>query len=330
MHSIGWGILGPGGIAGTFTRDLAATRRRVAAVGGRDAGRAAAFAREHTIPHSHGSWRGLVEDPSVDVVYVATPQSSHAEAALLAIAAGKHVLVEKPFTMHEGEARQVADAAASAGVVLLEAMWTRFLPHMLEIRDRIRCGEIGTPLALQVDHQQLLPADPAFRLNDPKLGGGALLDLGVYPISFAVDLFGIPERIEAVTAFTSTGVDARTSGVLVHTGGAQTIFTTALNLAGPNRAEIIGTGGRIAVDPVWYSASGYTVYDTDQRVVASSRPAVAGRGMEYEAFEMERLIRAGARTSPMMPAGESVKIMGLLDTVRERIGLRYPADPPVR
>jgi predicted dehydrogenase len=326
MSDIGWGILATGGIAASFTKDLKTAGLRVAAVGSRTAERADEFASEHEIPHAHGSWEELVADPDVDVVYVATPHSAHAAAALQAIDAGKHVLVEKPFTLNAGEAKEVVDRAEQRGVVVLEAMWTRWLPHMLEIHEALGEGAIGEPQTLVVDHTQHLPTDPEHRMNAPELGGGALLDLGIYPISFAVDLFGVPSRIDAIASFTPTDVDERVSGVLQHDGGRHTTFVTAMNVRGPNRATVLGTGGRIEIDPVWYTPTGYTVFDADGEEVRRSRPEVQGRGMQYQALEMERLIRDGGATNHRLPPAESVAIMAVLDQIRGRIGLVYPQE----
>jgi predicted dehydrogenase len=326
MSDLGWGILATGGIARSFTKDLQAAGLRVVGVGSRTQERADAFAGEHGIPHAHGSWEALVADPDVDVVYVATPHSAHAAAALLALDAGKHVLVEKPFTLNAAEAQQVVDRAAQQGLVVLEAMWTRWLPHMLEIHELLADGAIGDPQTLIVDHTQRLPTDPEHRMNAPELGGGALLDLGVYPISFAVDLFGPPSRVDAIASFTATGVDDRVSGVLQHEGGRHTTFVTAMNVSGPNRATVLGTEGRLEIDPVWYSPTGYTVYDGAGDEVRRSHPAVEGRGMRYQALEMERLVREGGHTDDRLPPAESVAIMAALDQIRGRIGLVYPQE----
>lgn len=323
---IGWGILATGLIADLFTRDLQAAGLRVAAVGSRDASRAAEFAGRFGIPAAHGSLEELVTDPTVDIVYVATPHPFHVQGALAAVEAGKHVLVEKAFTLNADEAGRVIEAGERAGRLVLEAMWTRFLPHMVEIRALLADGAIGEPAALVADHMQSLPSDPAHRLNAPGLGGGALLDLGVYPVSFAVDLFGEPTEVQAVSTPASTGVDRRISGVLLHGAGQHTAFTAASDLPGPNHASVVGTTGSIEIDPVWYAPTAYTVLDADRRVVRRSRPAVSGRGMQYQALEAERLIREGALGSRLMSPEGSLAVMRTLDALRGRIGLTYPQE----
>jgi predicted dehydrogenase len=177
--TLGWGILAPGGIARAFTRDLLLHGHRVAAVGSRSADRARAFAEEFGIARAHGSYDELVADPTVDVVYIATPHNLHAENAVAALESGKHVLVEKAFTLNAAEASRVARLGRTKGLVVMEAMWTRFLPHMEFVRSVVASGRLGEIRSLHADHTQRLSSDPAHRLNDPKLAGGALLDLGV-------------------------------------------------------------------------------------------------------------------------------------------------------
>src|SRR5689334_11731768 len=256
-----WGILATGGIASAFTRDLQVVGAPVTAVGSRDLGRSRAFAAEHGIPTAHGSYEDLVADPEVDVVYVATPHPAHAGNALLALDAGKHVLVEKPFTISEVEARAVMDRAAERGLVALEAMWTRWLPHMIRMREIIADGTLGELRAVIADHDQKANPDPAARMLNPELGGGALLDLGIYPVSFAWDVLGAPDRVVALSDPTDTGVDGQTAIILSFPGGRKALLHTELDARGSNRAVVLGTEGRIEIDPVWYTPTSFTVYD---------------------------------------------------------------------
>ncbi len=191
----------------------------------------------------HGSYEDLVADPEVDVVYVATPHPRHHDDTALALRAGKHVLVEKPFTINAAEAQSLVDLAAERNLVILEAMWTRWLPHMVEVRKLIADGAIGDVRAVICDHTQKLSEDPAHRINALELGGGALLDLGVYPISFASDVLGDPTSIEATATFKATGADAETGILLRYKGDRTATLFTASNTPGPNRAFVIGTEG---------------------------------------------------------------------------------------
>ncbi|SLK03442.1 Predicted dehydrogenase [Arthrobacter sp. P2b] len=238
-----WGILGTGFIAALQAQDLLDNGFTVQAVGSRSLESSQAFSARFGIANAHGSYEELAADPEVDVVYVATPHVFHHANALLALNAGKHVLVEKAFTINAREAQDIVELAEAKGLVALEAMWTRFLPHMVRLREIIREGTIGEVRKVIASHNQDLPKDPAHRLNDPALGGGALLDLGIYPVSFAFDVFGAPEIILASAAMTATGVDRQTAAVFEYAQGQQAILDCELDAAGPNRAVVIGTGG---------------------------------------------------------------------------------------
>ncbi len=323
---IRWGILGTGFIARTQTADLLGCGFEVAAVGSRSTETADAFAAEFGIPTAHGSYEALAADPGVDAIYVSTPHPFHAENAVLALRAGKHVLVEKAFTLNAAEARQVVGTAAAAGLVVMEAMWTRFLPHMVRIREIIAAGTLGDVRTLIADHNQDLPQDPQHRINNPALGGGALLDLGIYPVSFAFDLFGTPSTVSAIATKTATGVDRQTAILLGFDGGRQAVLQSALDTVGANTAVIIGTEGRIEVDSVWYSPTSFTVFDGKNAVVERFEQGVAHRGMQFQAWEFERRIRDSDRDPEILPPEESVRIMQTLDAVRGQIGLTYPGE----
>jgi predicted dehydrogenase len=321
-----WGILGTGAIAHLQTSDLVSNGFTVAAVGSRHQVAADAFAAEFGIGTAHGSYEALVSDPGVDAIYVATPHPFHAANAMLALNAGKHVLVEKPFALNAAQAREVVELATRKHLVVLEAMWTRFLPHMLRIREIIAAGTLGEVRTLIADHNQLLSSDPTSRLNAPELGGGALLDLGIYPVSFAVDLFGPPSSIHAIATKTATGVDRQTAMLFGYPDGRQAVLHTALDTLGPNTAAIIGTAGRIQVDSVWYTATGFTVYDGRGHEIERFDSDVSGRGMQYQAEELERLAGLGDTTGTILPPEQSVRIMEVLDEIRDQIGLRYPGE----
>jgi len=321
-----WGILGTGGIARLFTRDLVNNGFTVSAVGSRTQSAADAFAADFGIATAHASYEALVADPAVDVVYVSTPHPFHAPNAKLAIGAGKHALVEKPFTVNAAEAREVVDLAGRRGVVVLEAMWTRFLPQSVRVRQLIADGAIGEVRTLIADHNQKLPSDPLHRLNNLALAGGALLDLGIYPVSFAHELFGTPTTIRAIGTLSSTGVDRQTAMLLGFEGGRQAVLHTALDTAGPNTATVIGTEGSIEFDSVWYTPTVVTVRDSARNVVQTIEPNEASRGMQYQAAELERLVAAGELAGSILSPTETVQVMQTLDEVRRQIGLKYPAD----
>lgn len=321
-----WGILATGGIARAFTRDLQAHGHQVTAVGSRSSASATSFASEFDIRRAHGSYDGLVADPDVDVVYVATPHSSHAANAIAALGHGKHVLVEKAFTVNAVEAQAVVDAAARAERLVLEAMWTRFLPHMRFVRDVVRSGRLGEIRSLHADHTQRLSSDPAHRLNDPHLAGGALLDLGVYPLSFAHDLLGPPAEVTACGTLKATGVDASVATILRHGSGALSTSFSSSESRGPNTAAVLGSEGRLDIDAIWYTPAAVTVRGAGGEVVERFEHPVGGRGMQYQAAEVERLLASGQTASPMMTPQDSVAVMATMDEVRAAIGVRYPSE----
>lgn len=324
MSSLRWGILGTGGIAHAFASDLVQHGFMVTAVGSRSRDSADKFASAFAIGHAHATYESLVADDSVDAVYIATPHPLHVENALLALDAGKHVLVEKPFALNAGQARDMVARAHSNGQVVLEAMWTRFLPHMIRIREVIAGGAIGDVRTLLADHDQLLSDDPSLRSRNPELGGGALLDLGIYPVSFAWDLFGAPSRVLASATMTETGVDRQTAIILVYADGGHAVLQAALDARGPNRASVIGTEGRIDIDPVWYMPTSFTVFDREGARIERWDEPVTGRGMQFQAWELERLVAEGPREGDLLPPAESVSIMETLDEIRRQIGLAYP------
>ncbi|ASN18919.1 Gfo/Idh/MocA family protein [Arthrobacter sp. YN] len=327
--TIRWGILGTGFIAGLQTKDLKENGFTVQAVGSRSLESSESFAEEYGVATAHGSYEDLVADPLVDVVYVATPHPFHHANALLALNAGKHVLVEKAFTMNAREAQDIVDLAESKGLVALEAMWTRFLPHMIRLRDIIASGTIGEVRKVVASHNQSLPKDPAHRLNDPALGGGALLDLGIYPISFAFDILGTPSAVRASASMSATGVDRQTAAIFEYANGAQALVDCELDAASANRAMVIGTDGWIDIEHTWYNPVPFTVHAVDGSVVERYDQPVASRGMQYQAAELERLVRAGSTAGTILPPRETVAIMAAMDEIRRQIGLRYESDAVV-
>jgi len=318
-----WGIVGTGRIAGSFVSDLRHTALGVAvAVGSRTAETAEAFGEATGIGRRHASYRALVDDPQVDAVYVATPHPMHLEPALLALDAGKAVLVEKAFTMNGGDARRLVDAARRAGVFLMEGMWTRFLPHVAEIRRLVGDGALGEILSVTADHGQWFPADPRSRLFARDLGGGALLDLGVYPVSFASMILGRPSRISALVGPAFTGVDGQTSMVLGHPSGAHAVLTCTSLAVTPTRAAVVGTDGRIEVDRRFYAPTSFTFFPRHGEPVRYERPQ-PGIGLYHEAEEVARCVGAGKLESPLMPLDETVSIMETMDAVLDPDGVGW-------
>ena len=253
-------------------------------------------------------------DPDVDVIYVATPHPMHHDNAILALRAGKHVLVEKPFTMNAAEAREIVRVARERGLFAMEAMWTRFLPHTALIRDWLARGVLGDVVTVTADHGQWFAEDAGFRLFAPELGGGALLDLGVYPVSFASMVLGTPNRIVSMSDPAFTGVDAQTSMLFGYDSGAQAVLTCTLRAKSPTRAAIVGSDARIEVEGDFYAPTAVTLIP---RSGAATRVESGheGRGLSHEADEVARRLAAGDMESPLMPLDETISIMETMDTV---------------
>ena len=326
-RSLRWGILGTGWIASEFTQDLLANGITITAVGSRTQESADAFAARHGIATAHPSYEALAADPNVDAIYISTPHPFHYDNARLVLGAGKHALVEKAFTLNAKEAREVVQLAADRKLVVLEAMWTRWLPHMVRIREIIAAGTLGDVRTVIADHNQRLPSDPKHRILNPDLGGGALLDLGIYPVSFAWDIFGKPSSIIALsTPVASTGVDRQTAILFGYNDGQQAVLHTALDTLGPNTAAVIGTLGRIEIDSVWYTPTAFTVYDERGTVLEHFDQPVISRGMQFEAMALEQIVAAGALEGAELPPSETVAIMETLDEIRRQIGLTYAAE----
>jgi predicted dehydrogenase len=310
-----WGIVGTGLIANGFAEDLRATDSgRVVAVGSRSRESADRFGDRFDIPNRHVSYDALVGDPEVDVVYVATPHPMHHDNALLALEAGKPVLVEKPFTMNAAEARDLVASARSRGLFLMEAMWTRFLPHIAEVNRLLDEGALGELVTVTADHGQWFAKDAGFRLFAPELGGGALLDLGIYPVSFASMVLGKPDRITALITPAFTGVDGQTSMVFGYASGAQALLNCTLSAATPMRAAIAGTEARIEIEGVFYAPTAFSLIARDGKSTRSEPPHTGG-GLHYEADEVARCLREGLLESPLMSLDETIEIMETMDAV---------------
>ena len=311
-----WGILGTGGIAHTFAEDLRLTDSGVVgAVGSRNQDNADRFADEFGIEARHPSYESLVADTTVDVIYVATPHPLHRENAIMALRAGKPVLVEKPFAMNAEAAAEIVAVAREENLFAMEAMWTRFLPHVAQIREWLAARALGELVTVTADHGQWFPEDPKSRLFAPELGGGALLDLGIYPVSFASMILGPPNRIAAVIDPAFTGVDAQTSMVFGYEAGAQAVLTCTLRAKTPTRASIVGTKARIEIDGDFYAPATVTLLprDGEPTQIESTHD---GRGLRHQADEVARRLTAGDLESPLMPLDESIAIMKTMDEVQ--------------
>jgi predicted dehydrogenase len=325
---LSWGILAPGGIANKFAeavRDF--TAGTVVAVGSRDADRAADFAEKHGIARSYGSYADLVADDEVEAVYVASPHSGHRQHALLAIDAGKHVLIEKALARNSSEVEDIFTAAQQKRVFAMEAMWTRHLPHMAEVRRRVADGAIGEIVTLAADHGQALDLPNDHRLKNPELAGGALLDLGVYPVAFAVDLLGAPVEVKALGRLTDTGVDGHVSLVLDYGEKTLAVLDTTLWTKTPTTAVISGSEGSIEIDGDFYAPNVVRLRKSDRtRTVVEEWGGPIDNGFQFEAAEVARCVADGEQESQRMTWASSRAVIGVLDEARRQVGVRYPGE----
>lgn len=315
-----WGILAPGRIAGTFVDALHKhTRQRVVAAGSRSAERAAAFGRRFGIEKTYGSYAELLTDPQVHAVYVASPTGQHHEHTLAAVTAGKHVLVEKSFALDGGQAREMADAARAAHVVLVEAMWSRFLPHWDVLDQLVRDGTLGPVETVLADHGQLLTPDAAPRLHRPELGGGALLDLGVYCVALADLVLGGPDQVTAVGEYAAGGVDAQVSAVL-RTGTAHAVLTTTLTARTPTTASVSGSRGRVELAADFYVPTRLSLVTAAGRSERPLDPITGHEGLCHPAAHLAQLVADGHTESPTLPLATSVRMMDTMDEIRRQLG----------
>jgi predicted dehydrogenase len=321
-------VIAPGGIAHAFASALRArTSQRLQAVASRSLSRAEAFAAEFGVATAYGSYAELVADQAVDVVYVASPHSEHREHARLAIAAGKPVLVEKAFARNAAEAAEVVLAARTAGVFAMEAMWTRFLPQLDVVRRCLEEGLLGDVHTVLADHGQHLYPDGPQRLRDPALAGGALLDLGIYPVSFAHLVLGGFASVSAAGQLTDLGVDAQDAIVVRGAGGALGLLSTTMSAKTPTTASVSGTAARLELTGSFYAPrSVLTLLASDGTERGRFASADTQHGLHFQAAEVARRITSGEHESPLMPLDETVAIMAALDEVRAQVGVRYPGE----
>ena len=317
-----WGIIGTGSIAKAFARDLSFTSGHiVAAIGSRDIAKAESFATQfHCTPH--GSYEELVKQ-DIDGVYVATPHPMHAPNTILALENGKPVLCEKPFAVNGVESAAMITAARTNKLLLVEAMWSRFLPHYRKIKELIASGDLGEIISVAADHGQNLPLPKYYRLHAPELAGGALLDLGIYPISFAYMVLGKPRSVVAQGEFTPSGVDSQTSIILKYDNGAHANLTTTLLVKSPCTGTIVGTKASLFIEGDFYTPTSMRLKRVSGEVVEFPRD-YQGHGLREQAIEFANLIAAGKLESDLMTHDDTQSIMETMDEIRMQIGLRYP------
>ncbi|MHC3467401.1 Gfo/Idh/MocA family protein [Streptomyces sp. 7R007] len=328
-EKVRWGILATGGIAAAFTADLVdLPDAEVVAVASRRPESAEVFAERFGIPRAYGDWTALARDEDIDVVYVATPHSAHRAAAGLCLESGRAVLCEKPFTLNLREAEELAALARERGRFLMEAMWMYCNPLIRRAAALVRDGAIGEVRAVQADFGLAGPFPPAHRLRDPAQGGGALLDLGVYPVSFAQLLLGEPADVEGRAVLSDEGVDLQTSALLSWPGGAHALLHCSIIGDSPRTASVTGSRGRIDIPHTFFHPDRFVLHREGREPEEFTADPADGRvnSFRHEAVEVMRALRAGETESPLVPLDGTLAVMRTLDALRDRIGVRYPGE----
>ena len=320
-----WGILGTGRISRTFAEALAVIpEAELVAVGSRTKGAAADFAAKYKVARAHESYEALANDPGVEAIYIGTPHPYHCDNTILCLEAGKAVLVEKPFAMNQREARRMVETALRTKRFLMEAMWTHFLPAIVRSFELVDRGAIGELLMVHADFGFRAPFDPHGRLFDPALGGGSLLDVGVYPVSLATRLFGEPIRIESSAVLGQTGVDEQAAMMLEYPGGKQALLSSAVRTETGHGAVLSGSAGRIRIEPQFWRGQKLVV-SVGGRDETIDLP-FEGNGYPHQAREVMRCLAEGALESSRMSHEFSLRVMRTLDRIRAPWGLRYPGE----
>lgn len=326
---IRWGIMGCGRIARKFASDLQWVKNaRLIAVGSRNAGKARQFAKEFSAIHAHGSYEELVQNSEVDVIYIATPHSCHYENALLCIRYKKAVLCEKPFAINTRQAKKMIRAGRQKKVFVMEAVWTRFLPHYIEMQKLIRQGKIGTVRNVLVNFGFTINAQAPSRLLDPAMGGGTLLDIGIYNVFMAISILGKPDRIQAAITATGKGIDEQCAIQFMYKNGsmAQLFSSFVTNL--PTEVVIGGTKGFLKLSSRFYEPSSqvelrHTIFDKEKIIPVKK---YKGIGYHHEASHVTECLQKGLTESPVMKHEDTLLIMSILDKIRKIAGISYKAD----
>ncbi|HKI47403.1 MAG TPA: Gfo/Idh/MocA family oxidoreductase [Balneolales bacterium] len=326
MKKIRWGIMGTGKIARVFADDLTYTEGAILqAVGSRSVDKANSFGNSYQIPNRHGSYEELASDPEVDVIYIATPHTYHATNSLLCLRSGKAVLCEKPFAINEQEASVVFQEANKRGLFIMEAMWSRYFPQYAKVRELIDEKVIGDLQLIQADFGFFSDYNPEGRLYNPDLGGGALLDIGIYPIDFTQYIMRCyPASIQSDAVMSSDGIDLQSSYILRYDNGILATLSSSIRTRLPNAALLSGTKGSIRIHtPFWHSNKITIHTEDDKRTIDMP---YKGRGYHFEADEVMHCLRKGQRESQVMTPKETLKTIRIMDTIRKSWNLRYPAE----
>ena len=320
---IKWGIVGAGNIAHSFSKDLAlVSGSRLISVASRDVSKARSFADEYGAPNAYGSYQELFNSKTVDVIYIATPHNSHAVLSIAAMKAGNNVLCEKPLGVYKKQVQEMIKVAKENNVFLMEALWTRFNPTIIKVKELVDDGSIGKIGYVHADFAFYgLDRDEKGRLLNPELAGGSLLDIGIYPIFLSYLMLGMPKEIKAAVNFYKTGVEVQTSMIFSYEYG-QAILYSGLNSNSEKKAEIAGSKGTIFIHPRWHETSGYTLEKDGEAVV--NEIGKLGKGYTYEIEEVQRCLNLGKKESDLWNHQNSLDLIELMDTVRHKTGIVFP------
>ena len=325
-NTLRWGIMSTGTIARAFAEGIASLdNAQVVAVGSRKQATADAFADDFDIPHRHDSYEALVNDDEVDVIYIGTPHVFHKENMLLALNAGKHVLCEKPFPINQAEAQTCIDLAREKDLFLMEALWTRYLPAVVQLRRWLADGLIGEVLLTTAHLNVELDPDPQGRIYNPDLGGGALLDVGIYPITFATMVMGYPDTVTSHARFASTGVDEQNSLLFAYENGRSALLSSGVGANHPVEATIKGSKGYIRIHENFHHPTQITIALDGKDSITHHIPYQSS-GLNYEADEVHQCLQAGKRESEHRTLDDTLQTMALMDDIRETWGLVYPTE----
>ncbi|MBI1256802.1 MAG: gfo/Idh/MocA family oxidoreductase [Chloroflexi bacterium] len=326
VEKIRWGILGTGNIAHKFAGGLTVVDdAELVAVGSRTQAGADKFGDEFGVPRRHASYEALANDSDIDAVYVSTPHPFHKDNTILCLKAGKAVICEKPFALNEREAQEMIDVATAKGVFVMEAMWTRFTPAMVKLRELLAQNVIGEVRMVSADFGFRTEMNPQGRLFDLALGGGALLDVGIYPLSFASMVLGTPSKVVSAVAMAPTGADEQNAVLFQYPAGQIAILSSASLTSTPNEARIMGTNGSIYIPSRFWMPQSFTVSVNGQADQVYELP-FTGNGYNYEAIEVGRCLRSGALESPTMTHAETLSLMRIMDGIRAEWKLVYPTE----
>ncbi len=325
--TVRWGVVGPGRIASNVVSDAPhVPGAEFVAVASRSAERAKTFAAKHGIPRAHDSYQAILDDDEVDVLYIATTHPQHRAVALAALRAGKAIMVEKAFTVTPEATREIVDLATSTGTFAMEAMWTRFQPAVVRARELIADGALGEVRSVQGELCVQAPRDPDERFLNPAVGGGALFDLSVYPISFAQMVLGTPDTVQAHGVLAETGVDLEESMLLGFPGGRTASLFCSIRCASPGQIRIFGTDGWIDVLPRFHHPDTIVAH----RLGAEPETIVAprtGGGYAHELIEVTECVAAGKTQSDVMPLADTVAVQDVMGEVARQLGMRVEEGP---